>query len=236
MGISVALLAYKEEENLRILIPKVRKALEEIGEEYEIAVIDTAEPLDNTKDCCDEFGVQYYNQTEPGFGGAYRRAIEVIQFDKALFIDSDGSHDPMYIKGVYDTFMTGNYDVVIGSRYTKGGKTNDSKLSVLMSYCLNTAYRICLGLKARDLSTNFRMYRTEQLKKTDTSCVNYDVLEEIFVKIMINEGGIRIGESPIEFNKRIYGESKRDLLPFIKSYLLTLFRLMKLKHKAKKNK
>lgn len=48
MGISATLLAYKEEENLRVLLPKIREQLDSIGEDYEILVIDSAEPLDNT--------------------------------------------------------------------------------------------------------------------------------------------------------------------------------------------
>ena len=50
MGISVVLLAYREEENLRVLLPKIKEEVEKCGEEYEILVVDTAKPLDNTKD------------------------------------------------------------------------------------------------------------------------------------------------------------------------------------------
>lgn len=237
MGMSVAMLAYQEEENLKRLLPQIHKVLKEIGEKYEIIVVDTAQPLDNTAECCRKHHAIYVNQTSAGFGGAYRTAIDNIHFEKALFLDSDGSHDPRYIKNIYRMFMTGQYDVVVGSRYVKGGKTNDSRLSVMMSLCLNLAFRVCLGLKARDLSTNFRMYHTDQLRRTQTSCVNYDVLEEILVRIMLNEGRLRIGETPISFEKRFSGESKRKLLPFIRSYLHTLLRLMHLKYKegSKKN-
>ena len=46
MGISVVLLAYREEENLRVLLPKIKEEVEKCGEEYEILVVDTAKPLD----------------------------------------------------------------------------------------------------------------------------------------------------------------------------------------------
>lgn len=94
MGISVMLLAYKEEENLRVLFPKLKKAMEEVGEEYELIVIDTKEPMDHTKELCEEVGAKYYNQEEPGFGGAYRKGIQVAAMDKMLALDSDGSHNP----------------------------------------------------------------------------------------------------------------------------------------------
>lgn len=220
------LLAYKEEENLRVLFPKLKQALEQTGEEYEILVIDTKEPLDHTKELCEEVGARYYNQEEPGFGGAYRKGIQMASMDKLLALDSDGSHDPVYIPAIYQKFMEG-YDVVIGSRYIKGGQTADAKSSQIMSWMLNTAYRICLGIQAKDISTNFRIYHTEQLKQISLTCTNYDVLEEILLKLklLVGKKEFRIGESPISFNKRLYGESKRQLIPFIISYIKTLFRL-----------
>lgn len=230
MGISVMLLAYKEEENLRVLCPQIIEVMNRIGEEYEINVIDTKEPLDHTAEYCKEIGINYYNQEEPGFGGAYRKGIEVAHMDKLLALDSDGSHNPEYIPAIYEKFMEG-YDVVIGSRYTKGGHTEDAKLSQIMSWMLNTAYRVCLGIRAKDISTNYRLYHTEQLKSLELSCVNYDVLEEILLKLklLVGKKEFRIGESPISFSKRLYGESKRQLIPFIISYIKTLFRLWKMR-------
>lgn len=224
--ISTVLLAYKEEENLRVLMPRIKDALNSTGEEYEIIVIDTKEPLDNTKGLCEEEGALYFNQEEPGFGGAYRKGISVIRGDKMLVLDSDGSHDPKYIPAMYSRFVEG-YDVVIGSRYTKGGSTSDAKSSQVMSAILNFIFRLFLGIKAKDMSTNFRIYDTSTFKDIKLRCVNYDVLEEILLEMKLKKGkqGFRIAEVPIAFNKRIYGESKRRLIPFIMSYIGTLARL-----------
>ncbi len=224
--ISAVLLAYKEEENLRVLMPRIKEALNSTGEEHEIIVIDTKEPLDNTRGLCEEEGASYYNQEEPGFGGAYRKGISVIKGDKMLVLDSDGSHDPKYIPDMYRKFVEG-YDVVIGSRYTKGGSTSDAKSSQVMSAMLNFAFRLFLGIKAKDMSTNFRIYDTATFKDIKLKCVNYDVLEEILLEMKLKKGkaGFKIAEIPIAFTKRIYGQSKRRLIPFIISYIGTLFRL-----------
>ena len=48
MGISVVLLAYREEENLRVLLPQIKEQMETCGESYEILVIDTERALDHT--------------------------------------------------------------------------------------------------------------------------------------------------------------------------------------------
>ena len=143
-----------------------------------------------------------------------------------LVLDSDGSHDPKYIPDMYKKFVEG-YDVVIGSRYTKGGSTSDAKSSQVMSAILNFMFRLFLGIKAKDMSTNFRIYDTSTFKDIKLRCVNYDVLEEILLEMKLKKGkaGFKIAEVPISFNKRIYGQSKRRLIPFIISYIGTLARL-----------
>lgn len=61
---------------------------------------------------------------------------------------------------------------------------------------------------------------------------NYDVLQEVILRMKINkrEQGkkLNIGETPITFNKRMYGESKRQLLKFIRGYIVTLFMLIRI--------
>ena len=236
MGISVVLLAYKEAENLKVLLPEIKKYVERCKEDYEILVIDTEKVLDDTPKVCKQYGVRYVNQEEPYFGGAFRTGIKYASKDKFLIMDSDGSHTPRYIVDIYKMFVQNKCDVVIGSRYVKGGVTNDSQSSQVMSKILNTTFRIFLGIKAKDISTDYRMYDTKQLKKVTLKCNNYDVLQEVLLKLRLNNKKLKIGETPISFSKRLYGESKRQLMKFIISYIKTLVYLtgIRLKHVIKK--
>ena len=68
-------------------------------------------------------------------------------------LPADGSHPVTAIPEIYNMYKTGNYDVVIGSRYVEGGVTNDYPVSIFLSRVLNIIFRICLGLKGKDLST-----------------------------------------------------------------------------------
>lgn len=228
-GITVALLSYKEAENLKELLPQIMDSIEKINGSqevpYTIEVIDTKEPLDNTPQICNQFGVEYFNQEEPGFGGAFRTAIRYADRKMFLILDSDGSHNPAYIPSMYEKFVSESCDLVIGSRYVRGGKTFDSKSSVLMSKILNTVFRLFIGIKAKDISTDFRLYDTLQLKNVHLENVNYDVLQEVLLKLKLNNPHFKIDEIPIVFEKRKYGESKRQLIPFILSYVKSLFRL-----------
>lgn len=224
-GILVGLLAYHEEENLKVLIPKIREAMALTGVPYEIEVIDTETPTDGTPEFCRKWGVRYYSQEEPGFGGAFRTAIKYVDYELFLILDSDGSHDPRYIPAMYRKYVEDRCDLVIGSRYVRGGKTCDSISSVIMSRILNGLYRPCLGIKARDISTDYRLYDAAQLKQVQLENVYFDVLQEVLMKLKLNNPHFRIGEVPITFEKRMYGESKRNLIPFIISYIKTLAKL-----------
>lgn len=168
-------------------------------------------------------------------GGAFKTAIESAKYDKFLILDGDGSHPVKYIPEMYRKFMEEKCDVVIGSRYVKGGITQDAKTSIIMSKILNTVFRIAIGINAHDISTDYRIYRTELLKAVPLNNENYDVLQEVLLKIKILNGGqLKIREVPITFKKRMYGESKRQLFPFIVSYIKTLFRLICLRFSALK--
>lgn len=225
MGITVALLAYKEAENLMEILPHIKRVLAKIDEAHEILVVDTAVPLDNTKDVCAQYGAIYINQEEPFFGGAFRTAIKYATMDKFLILDSDGSHNPENILEIYSCFLKEKADVVIGSRYVKGGKSNDKKSSYFMSKVLNGVFRLFLGIKAKDLSTDYRMYHTNQLKTVQLACSHYDILQEVLLKLKIGNSNFIIKEVPIEFQKRMFGESKRSLLLFVGNYIKTLIKL-----------
>lgn len=225
-GITVALLAYREADNLKILLPRIISNMEKVGIPYTIEVIDGVDTADETPEICAEYCALYYNQEQAGFGGAFRTAIKYADRRLFLILDGDGSHNPDYIPEMYEKYVTENCDLVIGSRYTKGGKTFDSKTSVIMSKILNTVFRLFIGIRAQDISTDFRLYDTEALKAVETESVNYDVLQEVLLKLKLNNPGIKIAEIPITFEKRVYGQSKRRLIPFILSYIRTLFRLI----------
>ncbi len=231
MSLSLVLLAYNEAENLEVLLPKIKRRVNECDKDHEILVVDTALPMDNTEEVCRKYGARYVNQEGSGFGDAFRSAIKYAEKDIFMIMDSDGSHPTKLIPALYDKFASGGYDVVVGSRYCKGAKSRDAFTSRVMSHILNFIYRIVIGVKATDISTDFRVYHTDRLKEVSLKCVNYDVLEEVLLKLRLQKPDRKlvIGEVPISFRKRMYGESKRRLIPFVISYMKTVFYLLKLR-------
>jgi dolichol-phosphate mannosyltransferase len=225
MGISVVLLAYKEAENLKVLLPKIINVLKGLGTDYEIILIDSSNPLDETPNICQQYGIKYYNQEEPHYGGAFRTGIKYASMERMLVLDCDGSHNPAAIPSIYLKSLEG-YDLVIGSRYCKGGASNDSTISFIMSKILNTIMQFIIDVRAKDISTSYRMYITSQLKAIDLQSENYEILQEVILKQKLKKRNFKIAEIPIVFEKRLYGESKRQLLKFIVTYIKILFKLI----------
>jgi dolichol-phosphate mannosyltransferase len=230
-GISMVLLSYEEEENLRVLLPQIKEKLDECGEPYEIIVVDSMEPLDNTREVCKENGTLYVNQEGTGFGNAFRTAIRFAQHQKFFIMDSDGSHNPKYIPDIYHIFTSEHADVAIGSRYAEGGVSNDAIISQIISRFLNKVYGIVLGIPAKDLTTDFRLYHTCRLKEVEPELTNkhFDIVVEVLLKLKIKKSTmgkkIKVVETPITFDERMFGDSKRLLFAFFIAYTTSIIRL-----------
>ncbi len=138
-------------------------------------------------------------------------------------MDADGSHPPEFIQELYKHAW--EHDLVIASRYVRGGSTENAAILELMSRVLNMTYAIVLGIPCRDMSNSYKVYDGDRLRALDLRCDNFDVVEEIMVGLAHDGGPLRIKEVPFTFKRRDEGESKRNLFAFILSYAFTLMRL-----------
>ena len=224
LELSVVLPAYLEEENLRLLLPRLNDSLQKLGTSYEILVIDTFEPMDQTRDACETHHASYFpRQPTNDFGDAVRTGIQRAQGRYVLFMDADGSHTPEYIPELFAHHR--DYDIVIASRYVKGGATENSLALILMSRVLNIAYSLILNLHFKDVSNSFKLYRADLLKPLELVCDHFDIIEEILFKISRSHPGLRVKEVPFTFKKRMFGDTKRKLLLFMFTYLWTMVKL-----------
>jgi dolichol-phosphate mannosyltransferase len=226
LAYSVVLPAYLEEENLRFLLPRLAATMDEVRAPYEIIVVDTTSPLDNTEKVCREWGARYVpRQPANSFGDAVRSGIAAAAGERIIFMDADGSHSPEFIGRLIEADSSGTYDVVIASRYVKGGLTDNSLTLVLMSRLLNWTYSLVLGLRCKDVSNSFKMYRGPQLKALQLTSGNFDIVEEILFKLNREQRGLKICEIPYSFKQRAFGKTKRNLVQFVFTYLTTIIRL-----------
>lgn len=221
--VTVAIPAYLEEENLRILLPRLNSVLTQSRINYEILIVDTQTPLDNTKNACESNKALYIARLGGNrYGDAVRTAISTANGQYLLFMDADGSHTPEYLPEFFK--YRGQFDVVGASRYIDGGQTENSLVLILMSRIVNIAYSLVLGLKCKDVSNSFKLYKTAQLRELKLTCENFDIIEEMLFKLN-RRFKITIKEIPFTFKKRMFGDSKRNLFLFIMTYFMTLLKL-----------
>jgi len=224
IDLSIILPAYLEEENLRLLLPRIINVCTQLAPSFEVIVVDTEKPMDGTSIACQEAGITYVNRTGGNtYGAAIRTGIAKSSGEKIIFMDADGSHHPEFIKKLYS--QKDSHDIVIASRYIKGGNTENSKVLILMSRIVNLGFAIVLGIKCKDVSNSFKLYNASMLKSLNLKCDNFDVVEEILYKIIRTNENVKIKELPFSFKQRMFGETKRNLPAFILTYVYTLFRL-----------
>jgi dolichol-phosphate mannosyltransferase len=222
--LSVVLPAYLEEENLRLLLPRVAAVLEALGITWEVIVVDALTPLDATADVSQACGARAIaREGGNSYGDAVRTGIAKSRGEWVIFMDADGSHPPEWIAKLFAG--RGNHDLVIASRYVEKGYTENSLSLVLMSRVLNWTYSIVLGIPVKDVSNSFRLYRGAEVRSLTLSCSNFDIVEEILIKLLRFNPDLRILEIPFTFKKRMFGDSKRNLLLFTFGYVFTLLKL-----------
>ena len=222
--VSVIIPSYLEEENLRIIIPRLKNEMQKLGNDYEILVIDAMHAMDYTEDVCKNNNVTYLNRTNGNnYGDAVRTGIANANGEYIIFMDADGSHSPEFINKLYK--YKDDYDVVIASRYIAGGATDNNRILILMSWVVNIVYSIVLNLRCKDVSNSFKLYRGDLLKNLILYCSNFDIVEEILFKLKKTNNNLNIKEVPFSFKKRMFGETKRSLFLFMISYIFTLIKL-----------
>jgi dolichol-phosphate mannosyltransferase len=222
--LSIVMPAYQEAENLSKLLPRLKQAAAGLTANYEIVVVDTAQPRDDTQQVCNEWQVRHVSrQPSDSYGDAVRFGISAARGRWIVFMDADGSHSPEMLPQLYQ--HRDSYDVVIASRYIAGGATENSFLLTLMSRALNVIYSVVLNLDCHDVSNSYRLYSGALLKAVPLSCANFDVVEEILVGLKRGNKRLRIKEVPFTFKQRDRGRTKRNLPLFIATFALTLLRL-----------
>jgi dolichol-phosphate mannosyltransferase len=215
----VTVATYNEMENL----PKLAEEIFQYAPEVDLLVIDDNSP-DGTGKWCDEQGktnphlLCLHRAGKLGLGTAtiagMKYAIE-NNYKYVLNMDADFSHQPKYLPALLagmDPSDGPRVDVMIGSRYVRGGGIEGWPLKRhFMSRGVNLYARLLLGLSPKDCSGAFRCYRTELLAKLDFNAIcsrGYSFQEEILWRL--KRLGARFGETPIIFPERQRGKSKID--------------------------
>jgi dolichol-phosphate mannosyltransferase len=231
LELTVMIPAYREADSLRTLLPRIIAAASALTPDFEVLIVDTQEPMDDTEAVCAAAGARHIHRSGGNqYGDAIRTGIAEARGKHLLCMDADGSHNPSSFASMWA--KRAEWDITIGSRYAEGGHTENPAVLIWMSYVVNLTFRLAFKLTARDVTNSFRLYRTAILKGMRLESNNFDILEEILIRCVTHDPPARVGEVPVTFERRKAGESKRKLVAFAFGYLDTLKKLRKFQKDA----
>ena len=231
LDLTIMIPSYLEAVSLRDLIPRVKAAAAALTPNYELMIVDTREPMDDTADVCALNQVRYVQRRGGNlYGDAIRTGIAEAHGRYLLCMDADGSHNPSYFRSMWEKREA--WDIVIGSRYAAGGHTENPAVLIWMSYVVNLTFRLAFHISAKDVTNSLRLYRTAILKPLRLESNAFDILEEILIRCVTHRPPATVGEVPVTFERRKAGESKRKLVQFAFGYLSTLQKLRKFQKDA----
>ncbi|CAN2389853.1 Dolichyl-phosphate mannosyltransferase polypeptide 1 [Pristimantis euphronides] len=230
---SVLLPTYNERENLPLIVWLLVKYFGESGYNYEIIIIDDGSP-DGTLEVAQQLQKIYGSdkillrprEKKLGLGTAYVHGMQHASGNFIIIMDADLSHHPKFIPEFINKQKEGDFDIVSGTRYMGNGGVYGWDLKrKLISRGANFLTQVLLRPAASDLTGSFRLYKKEVLQKLVEHCVSKGYVFQMEMIVRARQFKHTIGEVPISFVDRVYGESKlggNEIVSFLKG-LLTLF-------------
>lgn len=212
----VILPTFNEAPNLARMVGEITTHLDPHGVDLTILVVDDNSPdgtgLVAARESERDGRVQLLSRSgRGGIGPAYRAGFERALAEGAELIvemDCDFSHPPSSLPALLAA--AGEADLVIGSRYVRGGAIRRwGALRRVVSRAGCFYARRGLGISVRDLTSGFKCFRREVLETIpldDVSSRGYGFQVEMTYRAI--RAGFRVTEIPITFTERETGQSK----------------------------
>lgn len=205
---------FREAENLPMLLARVRTALDPLGLDYEVLVVDD-DSNDGTVDIVHAISRRdprvrlLVRKGQRGLAGAVLQGWENTDASIVGVMDADLQHPPEMLRELAAAMLSG-CDLVIGSRYAAGGELGSwNPLRRLFSAAAVWAtwpiQRV--GVRARDPMSGFFLVRRDCLVEIPFQPSGFKLLLEILVRAPISS----VREIPFAFGQRFRGSSKANV-------------------------
>lgn len=234
-ALSIILPAYKEKENLAVLIPQIEIEFSEIP--HEVIVVDDHSE-DGTRELISELQKTFPHVSlleRPGLlgiGSALRDGYNRAQGEYILSSDADLSFSPSDMHALFNEIQTGK-DLVLGYKISKDASEGTARAFTtlhgwienhVVSPFSNWLIGLLSGVGLKNYNTNFRIIRASLWKRLRTVEDRHFFLFEMIVRA--KQSGARIGEIPVTFSPRQFGESKVNFFRQAPAYFRKLVQIV----------
>jgi dolichol-phosphate mannosyltransferase len=213
-GTWVVLPTYDEAENLPGIAAAILAALPAAT----LLVVDDGSP-DGTGELADGMAAEdprirvRHRPGKAGLGRAYLDGFQValeVGATSLVQMDADWSHDPTVLPALLAPIVEDRADLVIGSRYVRGGRVLDWGIGRRLISRLGSQFaRTVLGLRPHDLTGGFKAWRATTLAAIPFDGVHAGgYVFQIEMTHRASRAGARVAEVPITFQDRRVGRSK----------------------------
>jgi len=204
---------YNEAQNIEGIIAEVHTHAPQV----EVLVVDDSSP-DGTAQIVERVAAReprvrlLMRAGKEGLGKAYlhgfSEALRDSALDRLVMMDADFSHDPAHLPQMLE--LAQHHDVVIGSRYTRGGATEGwEPWRKALSTGGNLYCRVVTGMPVNDATGGFNMISVPLLRRVNLASLDSSGYAfQMELKYLLWRSGATIVEAPIVFKNRREGESK----------------------------
>ncbi len=230
MKLAVVIAAYDEAASIGPLTRRLAATLAAIPDcAWELIFV--VEGEDGTREALERLAREIaplrvlYRRAPTGLGAAFRRGFAAVAADAdyVVTLDADLNHQPEEIPRLLAAAGRPDCDVLVGSRFVAGAEIAGTPgWKRLLSGAMNRLMTRLYGLRVRDKTSGFRIYRARVLREVAYENDRFAFLPELLIRA--RAAGFRVAEEPIHFLYRREGRSKMAFWPTVASYLALLGR------------
>ena len=236
---------YNEKDNIR----KIIDAVFSLQQGFHVLIIDDGSP-DGTGNIVKSLQQQHPGELfleersgKQGLGTAYIHGFKwaiARSYDYIFEMDADFSHNPADLIRLYEACAVDGADMSVGSRYVKGGRTENWPWDrAVLSYGASIYVGIITWMPVRDATAGFVCYHRSVLEAMKFDAIQFvGYAFQIEMKFTAWKLGFKIKEVPITFRDRREGYSKMSkgiikegILGVLKIQLQSLFRRYEKRHR-----
>lgn len=224
---TIVIPAWNEEEVIKETIERIEDYFKKRN--FELLIVNDGSS-DKTKEIVEKLMKKYSNlrlinhEKNLGMGAALNTGFKNASSQIIINMDADLTHPLNKIEEMVDLVKKG-YDVVIGSRYVRGGGYKGvpfwrRMISFVGGFII---FRLLFLSGIRDMTSGFRAYKKSIIQRLDLKSKRFETPLEISVKILKLK--LKFKEIPIILDVRKKGVSKFNYLKAIKTYVPTIIKL-----------